>query len=299
MSEPTGDSQIDMSAALNAAISAGDSSPAPDTQEPSPQVVESPTAQPVGNPSWNEVLSAIPQSLHDTIRPVLQKWDQGVQDRFAAVHSQYDPYKPFVEKKVDPEAIDAALQLYGVLEKDPQRLYDELAAYLGVSAPPSGQGQQQQPEQDLGEFQDAQFDITRDPRFQALAQQQEQMQQFLMQQAKEQEERSAQVWLDTQLSKVHQSFKAKGIEPSMGYVMGVASGKINTGTDPEKAITEAVAQYEAEINKIRSLPVANNGAPPVLAPSGATPSTPFNPAALSEQDAKKLMGEMLSQAFKE
>lgn len=312
MSEPTVSPTAAFSTALNNANAGGGENTPPANAAPvdSGQQTQAPATQPSGQPSgghpaWNEILSVVPPSLHDQVRPTLEKWDQGVQAKLEQVHSQYSPYKGFVENKVPVESIQAGLQLFQILNSDPRRLYDELANFLGIT--PSGQGQPQQQQnngvQDLGEFgdpQQTQYNLEKDPRFQQLAAQQQQMQQMLAMQAQEQQAKQANDWLENRLGQVHNDFKTKhNFDPDMGYILGVATGKINSGTDPDVALTEAVNQYEKAIQQIRSIPVANNSAPPVLAPNGSVPSQQFNPAQMSDDARKKLMGEMLSQAFKE
>ena len=291
-------------AALDAANVDSNSAPTLDSAPPTSGPVDTTPAAPSGgHPAWNEILSAVPQSLHDAVRPTLEKWDQGVSQKLEQVHSQYNPYKQFVENNVPPDQIQAGLQLFQVLNTDPQRLYNELANFLGINT--GGQGQapqnQQQPgTQDLGEFADPQIDLEKDPRFQALAQSQQQVVQMLQQQQVQETERAANVWLDSTLMTAQQTFKAKyNQDLDTNYVLGVAMSKINAGENPDKALGTAVAMYEQAYNRIRATPTANSSAPPVLTPSGATPANNFDPAKLSEGNRKKLMGEMLTQAFKE
>lgn len=86
------------------------------------------------NPAWNDLLETMPSSLHGQMIPHLQKWDQGVQQRFQQVQSQYAPYEPyrdFVDNQVDPSLIQASLQLAQLIESDPRSFYDKMGEYYG------------------------------------------------------------------------------------------------------------------------------------------------------------------------
>lgn len=258
-----------------------------------------------GHPAWEEILGAIPTSLHDTVRPTLEKWDKGVNDRFEQVHSRYSGYDQFVSQQVPPEMLAQGLQLIQTLNTNPQQLYEALAQTLGVNntGAPGGQGQQQT--QDLGEFGNdpnaPTFDLERDPRFQQLLQQQQHVERLIQQQQAQDAQRTADVWLDSQLNRINTDFKQRnGFDPDFGYIMGVATGKINAGVDPERALGEAVSQYEGQIQRIRSMPSANAGAPPVIPPGGAAPAGQrFDSAKLSGQDRRRLATDLIQQAMRE
>src|SRR5678815_523547 len=75
-----------------------------------------------GNPAWQDILNVLPDSLHSTVKPALEKWDQGVQQRFQTVHSQYEPFKPFLDSGVDPQNINYALAILDKIENDPRSI---------------------------------------------------------------------------------------------------------------------------------------------------------------------------------
>lgn len=80
------------------------------------------------NPSWNEYLAEIPQELHEKVIPAFQKWDSGVQNMVQKVHSEYEPWKPFISA-TDPQTANWALQVLNAIENDPKTVYDALNEY--------------------------------------------------------------------------------------------------------------------------------------------------------------------------
>ena len=53
-----------------------------------------------GHPAWQEILNQVPEEFHPLLRPTLEKWDKGVQDKIQSMHDQYAPLKDF-QKFVD------------------------------------------------------------------------------------------------------------------------------------------------------------------------------------------------------
>lgn len=93
---------------------------------------ESDNSQRNGNPAWNEFFDAIPEDYRDEVKPfvepVLQKWDQGVQKQFET----YNPYKKYVDEKVDPQVMDYAMNLLDTLNDNDGALqvFNQLGSYL-------------------------------------------------------------------------------------------------------------------------------------------------------------------------
>lgn len=93
-----------------------------------------------GNPAWNDFLSVIPEELHEKVTPVLQKWDQGVNDRFNKVHSEWEDWKP-IREQYSVKDVQWGTQLAQALAADPKRTWESIAEHYGFNSPSSGQGQ--------------------------------------------------------------------------------------------------------------------------------------------------------------
>lgn len=250
------------------------------------------SAQPVdnsggGNPAWGELLGVLPEQLHPVVKPHLEKWDRGVQTRFEQVQSQFNPYKPFAEKGVQPHDIEVALAIADQINNDPQKFYGTLAQYLeqqGVDL--GGQGQQNgnQPlEFDLGDGTDGQPEF--DPRIAQFEQQQQAMAAWIQQQEQQRMEAEADRQLDEELA----GLKEKHGDFDMQYVLSLAAG---TGMPLE----QAVQQYQNLVQNIRNTPTPGQQVPSVLPPGGGTPTENVNPAKLSSEGRQAVVQNMLRAA---
>lgn len=240
-----------------------------------------------GNPAWGELLNVLPEQLHPVVKPHLEKWDRGVQTRFEQVQSQFNPYKPFAEKGVQPHDIEVALAIAEQINTDPQKFYGTMQQYLqqqGID--PSGQGQQNgnQPlEFDLGDGTD--FQQQNDPRLAQFEQQQQAMAQWIQQQ----EEQRIQQQADAELEAELKSLQEKHGQFDMQYVLSLAAG---TGMPLENA----VQQYNALVQSIRSTPTPGQQVPSVLPPGGGVPTEQTNPAKLSSEGRQAVVQNMLRAA---
>lgn len=266
--------------------------PNENTQEPPVGVVSEP---PVGdtqtgiNPAWNDLLNEIPSSLHHVVTPHLTKWDQGIQQKFQQIQqdsSVYEPYKDFIDNRVDPQAIQQALAVMGMLNDKPEQFFQEMQNFYSDDPrfkdilKAEGQGQQ---EYDLSEDQNQQqFNLESDPRFQQLTQQQEIIANFLASQVQSQEQAQEDEALDTELNSLKQEFG----EFDEDYVLGLASSGID--------LKQAVQRFKSMESKFRQAPLPGSSLPPVVSPGGGVPSTAIDPAALSSQETKNLIASYLA-----
>lgn len=81
------------------------------------------------NPAWNDLLAVVPEQLHSQVTPHLQKWDQNYQKSLSEVHSQYAPYKDYLDNEIAPEQINYALQVIKAIETQPQTVMSALKEY--------------------------------------------------------------------------------------------------------------------------------------------------------------------------
>lgn len=320
----------DAAAALQNANNAPESGP----PVPPPTATNIPTPPPAngpsapanqgqgGHPAWQEILSQVPEMLHPQIRPALENWDRGVQERFQQVHSQYAPYKQFLDANIQPEALQQSYQLWQMLNSDPRALYEQLGNFLGANS--SGQGQQQVPNQqqqvpgevDLGAFGNEEFDLTKHPQYQALMQQQQalaQQQQMLMQgiqmQHQEQLNRQAEAQVASQQQAVMQDLNTKfgmnltmdpqdrNSRPVWDYILKTAAVIAERTGNYDNAIPQAAQQYVEFVQSVRQMPTANSTAPMVLPPSNGVPSTQGPDTAKMDDQARRAYGVQLLQSM--
>lgn len=80
-----------------------------------------------GNPSLNELYEVLPLSLHGLVQPVLDKWQSGIDEQFEKIA----PYRKFADAGLNPEIIEASLELATEISSNPRAVYDELAERYG------------------------------------------------------------------------------------------------------------------------------------------------------------------------
>jgi hypothetical protein len=235
------------------------------------------------------LLGVLPSSLHSQVKPVLEKWDKGVQQRFEQVQSQYSPYKSFAEQQVSPNDIEVALGIAQQINDDPAKFFETYQEYLRGQGVQVGQGQQQQqpsePEFDLGEY--SQPDLSQDPRFQQLEQQQAAIAQWATSQYEQQIQAQADAQLDNDLKALHE----KHGDFDESYVLGLALGGV--------PLDAAVSKYNELVNNVRNAPTAGGQAPRVLTPGGGLPAERIDPAKLDSKGTRNLVAEILANAKKE
>lgn len=231
-----------------------------------------------GNPAWNEFLEPIPQEYHDKVRPVLEKWDKGVQERFGKVHSQYEPWKPIIDAGVDPETASFSINLLNAINDNPRQVYEAIGNYYqltGQNGSPSGQGPE--PEE-----------LEEDPydgRFAALERQNQIMAQHLIKQREEKLEAQASAELDRELTELRGKNKSRG-DFNEKFVLA----HMQNGMSAEDAV-EAYYQFrDTELKKYRQMPL-------IMGSGGGVPQFGNTDVRkLTDGQTKDLVAGMLAQA---
>lgn len=240
-----------------------------------------------GNPAWNDFLAEIPASMHDMVRPHLEKWDAGVQQKIQAVHSEWADFKPFKDAGLNGEVLQQAYGIYEAINADPKRVYEVLAETYGFSPQQIAQVQQQgQPEIQQPGTGTAEYDITGgqpNPEILQLRQGFTTMAEYLVKQEQEKANAQADVELNNQLA----AAKAKFGDFDETFVLGY----MNTGVPLEKAIQG----YQALANDI--LTKSNRPqAPTVISGAGPLPSNAIDPAKMNGTDTRALVATLIKAA---
>jgi hypothetical protein len=240
------------------------------------------------NPAWNNLLGKLPAGLHGLITPELKQWDQNYNNGIQKVHSQYAPWKPFIDQQVAPEDVNNSLLIYNALNENPQALIQQLIDYYKYEIPQqSGQGQVD-PQQEIEE--EIPYDITQHPEFQRMAQLVEllgqntltQHEQILQQQADEQVEQEF-----AAAREQHGDFDEAWVAQFMYLRQPEDRKDIN-------AAIEAYRQFEQGIIARHQNPGAK--APVMMGGGGGLPSQQIPISQLDSAGRKKLIAETLARA---
>lgn len=236
------------------------------------------------NPMWSPLLEQLPQSLHGMVTPHLKEWDKNYTQSMQKVHSQYEPWKPFIENQVDPNVAYQSWQAIQNLEANPQGFVEAIIEHYGLQQMLAEQGQQEAFNE--GEEELAPFDIAQDPEFQRVTGITEQMAQLLLTQHQQQQESQFDALVDQDLA----AAKDKHGEFDEDYVLQRMAML-------EEDADTAVQAYQNMVNNV----VAKSrnpgaGAPVIMGSGGGTPSTATSLANLQPKDRRALIAQTLANA---
>lgn len=221
---------------------------------------------------YAQYLEKLPETARPLVEPIFKEWDQGVNQRFQQLHSQYDWAKPWEEiaREYEPDSVSQAIQVQQALMTDPEGFYKALAEAYGFGQQNGEQGP---------EGTDGSDPI--DPRIEQLTQTVNQLTEFIMgqhQQTQEQQE-------EQQFIQVLTDLQTKHGEYDVDYVLA----KIAAGDDPEKAVLayKALAgQTEAD--------TSGQQAPVVLGGGGGMPSQTVEPKQFDRKQTQDYVASVLA-----
>jgi hypothetical protein len=240
-----------------------------------------------GNPAWTELYSVLPDNLHPLVSPVLEKWEQGTQQKFqqyAETTKQYEPYQGLIEQGVAPDQIEQALAVAQLIDSDPQGFLKQMQAFYGDPQSQQPEPQQQSQDNSYDQFDEQPFDIENDPRFQQLKQQQDLIAGFLAQQVEAEQAQNADQQLDSEIQSLTEQYG----EFDEDYVFGLALNGV--------PLEDAVQRYHSMVENVRTRPAADANLPNIIAPGGGLPSEQVNPADMTDAQRKAFVMNALAQA---
>ena len=244
------------------------------------------TGTPNINPAWEELLGVVPSQLHSQVTPHLQKWDQNYQKSINEVHSQYEPYKPFLEAGYQPDDINFGINLAQAIAQNPQQVAQALNEWIQAEY---GEEEQQGQNESTPQFDPntPDFDITQHPAFQQQDQALRAMAEILLEQREQEQQAQADQELEQEISSLQEKFKDRG-EFDLEFVLGVAMN--DPDMDLEKAGEKFYERRDAMLQQVRK------PGPPVLGSGGTIPSGGFDPRKLDDKSRRALVAQMLQQA---
>lgn len=248
------------------------------------------------NPAWSDFLSAIPQGMHEMVKPHLRKWDEGVNSRIDAVHGEYADFKPFKDAGVSRDILEQAYGIYDAINTDPRRVYDILAetygynvanAAVAASQQNASQGQQNAPAQPQQGESAAEYELGQggqfNPEIARLQQTVETMANIMLAQNQAAENAKADTALDAELA----AARAKHGDFDEQYVLAY----MQNGLSAEQAAQQWI-NARNEILSGHNRPQAPN----VISGAGPLPSQQINPAKLNTTDTRALVANMMKAA---
>lgn len=236
------------------------------------------------NPAWNDVLGLIPQTLHSQITPKFQEWDKNYQNSIQKVHSQYEPWKPFIDGGIDPENVNFSLGLMNAISENPQEVVNAIQTWMKEEGVDPGQQSEQQ-----GQFdQTPQYDpndITSHPKFVEMEEALQTMAQIMLQQRETEQSAQQDQELEDELGRLKQEHG----DFDENYVISICAN-----SDGEISLEDAIQMDQERTQSILS--GRRQPGPPVLGSGGAFPNSTPDPRKLGSTDTRNLVAQMLQQA---
>lgn len=233
-----------------------------------------------GNPAWQDLLKEVPQELHPQLTPILEKWDKGVNDRFQKVHSDYEPWKPVIDRGVDPETTNFALNLLNSINTNPEMVYNALREYYKFGETPQQTGQQGNQQSGQGQQEPSVVDPYQE-KYATLERQNEIIAQVLYEQQQSAREAQADTQLDNELS----GLKTKYGDYNERYVLAM----MQNGMGAEDAVKNYFEWRESEVGKHVPKPLIMGG-------GGYVPGQNVNVTKMSNSATKDYVVQMLKAA---
>lgn len=241
------------------------------------------------NPAWNDLLSVVPSMLHSQVTPHLKKWDQNYQTGISKVHSQYEPYKQFVENKIDPSQLDYGYQLVQALENKPAEVIDALITFARDNDIQLTSLQQQQLAEAAAESEQGldENDISSHPQVQQLMQQVEALKQQVEQTTEKEQLAAAEKQLDADLANLREKYGEFDEEWVFTKCLADPKGDLEAAVKAFKAFEESVAEKVSSSSR--------PGAPQVLGPGGGNVTAGLEPPK-TEAERKSRIQSILQQS---
>lgn len=230
---------------------------------------------PKGNPAWEEFRSQLDPISFSKIEPILAKQDQSVQQRIQSTNASYEPWKALADQGVTPETVNYALGVMQYVDENPVELFEYLEKFLNDTGrmPSREEVQDASAAGEIGEEEAPQYD----PRIDELAQQQEQMREFLEYQQQQAEAHEAEVALDNEISAfktAHADVSDADLKEILGRTALIAQQNFAQGKQDIPSLEEVYSGWFTELRtRLLSSPRPGDSAPKLLPTSGGLPSS--------------------------
>lgn len=245
--------------------------------------IESDTGQGEEYSLSGDFLQNVPDEHREILEPYVKKWDAGVTRRFQELHSQYKPY----EELGDPESLQQAVEIYNLLENNPEYVYNVLAQEYGHAAAQQMVGEQGLEDEDESPFGNLPPEfVSRIDQQQAVL---EALAEFVLGQNQAVQEQQEDMELDEYLNNLKTEFG----DFDEDYVLI----KMQNGLGGAEAVQQYRQMIQAQVNAANQ---AMQAVPPVLSGGGTVPAdSQVKLGEVPSRDVRKLVESLIAQQNQE
>lgn len=240
--------------------------------------------------TWGEdFLKGLDDAQRKIMEPLVKQWDAGVTRRFQELQTQIAPFRPLMESGVELAEIQNALQIYNLLDQNPQYLYQLLKTELESpegqqGAGVQGQGLQGEEEYELPPQAQQQID-----RLQAVVE-------ALAQQTLQSREQQTAQQEDAQLDEYLNLLRTEKGDFDETYVLA----RMARGESGADAVDSWNKMLQERLNGAGqgagAPPVPGSDLPPILSGGGAPPVTSENIGTAKDKEVQGLVVNILKNA---
>lgn len=241
------------------------------------------------NPAWEPIREKLGDPHFELIKGQLAEWDKGVNKRFESLNQEFSPYKELGS----PEELRSYREIVEQINANPEAIYESLQEFLRENGrlPNAQETQDIQDELESDET-DA---VARDPRVDDLAKQQEQIQQFLVEQAAREEQAKADATLNDEIAQLtsERGYSQDDLNEIISRTLTLSQQNPNRIV----SLKEGADQFDALRDRILSTPRPGDSAPKLLPTSGGTPTggQQRSVGELSRSETQDLIASYLAQ----
>lgn len=246
------------------------------------------------DPSWNSVVSHIPEDKRPEIAPTIQQYHQQLED----LRNNYKPWEELTNSGIDADYAQRAITIVDAIENQPHMVYERLHNYLypngtqgqGNNVNNTGTGSEETGNEPTG--QQTQQTQSQDPTIQQMQTQLNTLAQIALAQKEEKQTQQQQAEEDAALDREIIQLKEKhGDFPENEVLMRAYYARDVLGKDMN--LEEAYQEYSnvvGEAQKRRPAPFLLGGG------SGQIPKPSVDPGKLDSKGTKDLVTQMLNHA---
>jgi hypothetical protein len=245
------------------------------------------TDEPKDNPAWNDALSLVPEEFHPHLKSNFSKWDKYTQE----VQQSFAPFKEFAEQGVKPEEIQQALQFAHFLNTNPRGVFDFLDKQYNYSNANQSQGNPAEQQEENVDLNDplANIDISKNPQFKQIAEQQQAIQQQFEAQQRAQQEAAMDAQVQKEIAAIQTNYPTLDPREVITRALGKQAAGITKDVDLEASAKELQTMFGAA----NTAPSRGSSAPPVLGRS-SLPSSQKSPAQMTREERTAYIAEQMA-----
>lgn len=253
------------------------------------------------HPAWTPIIEAVPEVFRDRLRPTLQEWDKGVQQKLENTKSEYEKqleswsdYRFIQDAGLDASTVQNAITMLSQLQQDPEAFYKALGSHYGFNA--QGQPVAQTPAGTSDYDLDSDESQQSNPEVAALKAELDRVREYINSQQLSQQQQEENARLEKELSDLKQAHGDYDEE----YVLGLMANGIPA--------VQAVQRYKALVERVtpktntppgNPSPQGQATAPTVLGSGGVAPTqSPVDPKKL-DAEGRKAFAIKLAQSARE